>query len=86
MICHRCRGFLVCETFDELRRDIDSLYTRCINCGCIEDAADFYTSREPRLSHKTGISRSTDRQRVTRYSHKRSNQRPEAWLPQTQPL
>jgi RNase P subunit RPR2 len=38
MICHRCRGFLVCETFDELRRDMDSLYTRCINCGYVEDA------------------------------------------------
>lgn len=38
MVCQRCRGFLVCETFDELRRDTDSLYTRCINCGCVEDA------------------------------------------------
>lgn len=37
MVCHRCRGFLVCETFDELRSDTDSVYTRCINCGCIED-------------------------------------------------
>jgi len=38
MVCQRCRGFLVCETFDELRRDTDLLHTRCINCGCIEDA------------------------------------------------
>ncbi|MBK9305682.1 MAG: hypothetical protein IPM58_00990 [Nitrospira sp.] len=38
MICRRCRGFLVCETFDELRRETDSLQTRCINCGCVEDA------------------------------------------------
>lgn len=38
MVCQRCRGFLVCETFDELRRDTDLLHTRCIKCGCIEDA------------------------------------------------
>ena len=38
MTCQRCRGFLVCETFDELRRDTDLLHTRCINCGCVEDA------------------------------------------------
>lgn len=33
-------GLLVCETFDDLGIESDSLYTatRCINCGCIEDA------------------------------------------------
>ena len=40
MGCQRCRGLLVCETFDDLNIETDSLYiaTRCINCGCIEDA------------------------------------------------
>ncbi len=40
MVCQRCRGLLVCETFDDLSSRTDSLYraTRCINCGCIEDA------------------------------------------------
>ena len=40
MVCQRCRGLLVCETFDDLNIKTDSLYiaTRCINCGCIEDA------------------------------------------------
>ena len=38
MVCQRCRGFLVCETVDELSSDTDSLHTRCINCGCVEDA------------------------------------------------
>ncbi len=40
MRCQRCRGLLICETFDELNIDTHSLYsaTRCINCGCIEDA------------------------------------------------
>lgn len=40
MVCQRCRGLLVCETFDDLNIETDSLYTatRCINCGCIEDA------------------------------------------------
>jgi len=37
MVCTRCRGLLV---FDDLSIGTDSLYTatRCINCGCIEDA------------------------------------------------
>lgn len=40
MVCQRCRGLLVCETFDDLNIRTDTLYTatRCINCGCIEDA------------------------------------------------
>ena len=40
MVCQRCRGLLVCETFDDLSSGTDCLYraTRCINCGCIEDA------------------------------------------------
>jgi hypothetical protein len=40
MVCQRCRGLLVCETFNDLNIETDSLYrsTRCINCGCIEDA------------------------------------------------
>jgi hypothetical protein len=40
MFCQRCRGLLVQETFGDL---IDkagrlSTATRCINCGCVEDA------------------------------------------------
>ena len=40
MVCQRCRGLLVCETFDDLSIQTDAPYTatRCINCGCIEDA------------------------------------------------
>ena len=40
MRCQRCRGLMVCETFDDLNIETNSLYsaTRCINCGCIEDA------------------------------------------------
>ena len=39
MVCQRCQGLLVCEIFDDLNIESDSLYTgtRCINCGCIED-------------------------------------------------
>lgn len=39
MVCRRCHGLLVCEMFEDLNIDTDSLYTgtRCINCGCIED-------------------------------------------------
>ncbi len=40
MVCQRCGGLVVCETFDDLGIQTDSLYTatRCINCGYIEDA------------------------------------------------
>lgn len=40
MRCQRCRGLLVCETYDDLNIETNSLYsaTRCINCGYIEDA------------------------------------------------
>ena len=40
MVCQRCRGLLVRETFDDPNIETDSLYTaaRCINCGYIEDA------------------------------------------------
>jgi hypothetical protein len=40
MLCHRCRGLLVHETFDDLREKAGCMTpsTRCINCGYIEDA------------------------------------------------
>lgn len=40
MRCQRCRGLMVCETFDDPNIATHSLYSaaRCINCGCIEDA------------------------------------------------
>ncbi len=40
MLCQRCRGLLVQDTFGELNIKTNSLdpATRCINCGCIEDA------------------------------------------------
>ncbi len=40
MVCRRCRGLLVRETFDDLRIETDDreTATRCLNCGCIEDA------------------------------------------------
>jgi hypothetical protein len=39
MLCQRCRGLLVRETFDDLREETARmcLATRCINCGYIED-------------------------------------------------
>jgi hypothetical protein len=40
MVCHRCRGLLICDTFCDLTIEADARYTatRCLNCGCIEDA------------------------------------------------
>jgi hypothetical protein len=40
MLCQRCRGLLVRETFGDLRAETDRRCsaTRCINCGCVEDA------------------------------------------------
>jgi hypothetical protein len=39
MMCQRCRGLLVHETFGDLIGEIARLcpVTRCVNCGCIED-------------------------------------------------
>ena len=39
MVCQRCRGLLVRETFDGLspEAEIMCLSTRCINCGSVED-------------------------------------------------
>ncbi|HSL04301.1 MAG TPA: hypothetical protein VK901_12300 [Nitrospiraceae bacterium] len=40
MVCQRCRGLLVRETFDGLSQEADimCLATRCINCGSIDDS------------------------------------------------
>ena len=40
MLCQRCRGLLVRETFDEWNIETNSLdtATRCLNCGDVEDA------------------------------------------------
>ena len=40
MICQRCRGLLVHETFGDLREESGCMCpaTRCINCGYIEDS------------------------------------------------
>ncbi len=40
MLCQRCRGLLVPETFGDLRAETGPVYsaTRCINCGYIEDS------------------------------------------------
>jgi len=39
MLCERCRGFLVSESFIELTKEISTLcpVTRCLNCGDVED-------------------------------------------------
>lgn len=40
MVCQRCRGLLVRETFGDLREEAGCMFpaTRCINCGYIEDS------------------------------------------------
>ena len=40
MLCKRCRGLLVRETFGDLREGTGcmGLATRCINCGYLEDS------------------------------------------------
>ena len=58
MPCQRCKGLLVRETFGDLSAETGRLCsaTRCINCGCIEDAV----VRTNRLCHPVG-SRSVPR-------------------------
>jgi hypothetical protein len=70
MVCQRCRGLLVCETFDDLSSGTDSLYraTRCINCGCIEDAvvrANRYRRSENMLGSLRRRVRRGDAERIT---------------------
>ena len=40
MLCQRCRGLLVRETFSDLKGGTGcmGLATRCINCGYLEDS------------------------------------------------
>ena len=40
MLCQRCKGLLVRETFGDLREESSRMppAIRCINCGYIEDA------------------------------------------------
>jgi RNase P subunit RPR2 len=64
MHCQRCRGLLVHETFDELTFETGRLrtVTRCINCGCIEDAV----VRANRVRRPERIRSTPRRRRVTR--------------------
>ena len=61
MLCHRCRGLLVYETFGDLRegKDCMGLAIRCINCGYLEDSV----MRANRLCPPT-TKRSVPRMRV----------------------
>jgi hypothetical protein len=64
MLCQRCRGMLVRETFSDLREETARLCsaTRCINCGNIEDTVvranqlrSHVTKRSsPRLMNRNG--------------------------------
>src|SRR6476620_12518569 len=40
MLCRRCKGRLVLETFGDLSEELARMCaaTRCINCGCIGDS------------------------------------------------
>ncbi len=62
MLCQRCSGLLVPETFDDLRVETGGicLATRCVNCGYIGDAV----VRENRL-HPPALKRAVP-QRGTR--------------------
>lgn len=64
MRCQRCRGLLVHETCGELNLETGYLrtVTRCINCGCIEDAV-VCANRVRRPERVRSIPR---RRRVTR--------------------
>lgn len=68
MVCERCRGLLVYETFDDLSVGTDGLYTatRCINCGYIEDAVvranRFMRPERPRrIANRNGMVRKRER-------------------------
>jgi hypothetical protein len=58
MVCQRCRGLLVREIFDDLSIETDAFYTatRCLNCGCIEDAV-IRANRSRRLERRRATPR-----------------------------
>lgn len=64
MVCLRCQGLLVHETFDDLNIETDSRYTatRCINCGCIEDVI-IRANRFRRLVRTRAVPREMARKR-----------------------
>ncbi|MDH4081617.1 MAG: hypothetical protein OEU68_17600 [Nitrospira sp.] len=68
MVCQRCRGLLVRETFDDLGLGTEALHTatRCLNCGCIEDAV-IRTNRSRRLESRRAASRGRVRQGDSTY-------------------
>jgi RNase P subunit RPR2 len=55
MLCQRCRGLLVRETFGELREETDRKCpaTRCINCGYIEDSVILANRRSPPMVQRS---------------------------------
>lgn len=55
MVCQRCRGLLVRETFDGLSPETDMmcLATRCINCGSIEDSVVLANRLRPHAAKRT---------------------------------
>ena len=55
MVCQRCRGLLVRETFDGLSPEADMmcLATRCINCGSIEDSVVLANRLRPHAAKRT---------------------------------
>ena len=57
MLCPRCRGLLVRETFGELREETDRKCpaTRCINCGCIEDFVIRANRRRPPAAQRSAL-------------------------------
>jgi hypothetical protein len=58
MLCQRCRGLLVQDTFGELNIKTNALdpATRCISCGCIEEAV-VRANRFQSVGRTRGISR-----------------------------
>lgn len=57
MLCPRCRGLLVRETFGELREETNRKCpaTRCINCGCIEDSVIRTNRRRPPVAQRSAL-------------------------------
>ena len=78
MLCQRCRGLLVRETFIELRQEASSMYpaTRCLNCGYIEDTI-VRTNRLRPPASKRPMPRGMVRKTSALFIHTRSEeQRP----------
>ena len=59
MMCQRCSGLLVRETYGDLSDETTRLcpVTRCVNCGCMEDSVIRANRLRPQMTNRSASHR-----------------------------